>query len=112
MQACNFPGATPVGKPRDWIPELDGECGTIFCIDALNEQLGLNFKYSFYKPTAKDLEVLNAGGALRLGIMCNDHPVFNMLVFGPKLVEAIELTPMWDLGEPMEGTIDVQDPDL
>jgi hypothetical protein len=35
-----------------------------------------------------------------------------MLVFGPKLVEAIELTPMWDLGEPMEGTIDVQDPDL
>lgn len=106
MQACNFDGAHAVGKPRDWIPELDGECGTIFCFDAVNELIGHNFKYSFYKPTEEDLRVLNAGGALRLGIMCDAHPVFNMLVFGPALCEALNLKPMWDLGEPMEGTID------
>ena len=106
MLACDFAGAHPVGKPRDWIPELDGDCGTIFCIDAVNELVGHNFKYSFYKPTAEDLAVLNAGGALRLGIMCNAHPVFNMVVFGPALCEAIDLKPMWDLGSPMHGTID------
>lgn len=102
MQACNFAGAHAVGKPKDWIPELDGECGTIFCMDQMNDQLGYNFKYSIYKPTEADLAVLNAGGALRLGIMCEGHPVFNMICLDRAICDEINLTPMWDLGEPLK----------
>lgn len=101
MQACNFPGAHPVGKPKEWIPELDGECGTIFCLDHLDPLLGMNFKYSIYKPTAADLAALNAGGVLRLGIQCNAHPVFNLVVLTPETVAEVRPVLMWDLGEPV-----------
>lgn len=102
MQACNFAGAHPVGKPRDWIPELDGECGTIFCLDHRDDRIGYNFKYSIYLPTPADIAAINAGAALRLGIMCEAHPVFNMVWLTKPICDDINLTPMWDLGEPMK----------
>lgn len=101
MQACNFPGAHAVGKPKDWIPELDGECGTIFCLDHLDPLLGQNFKYSIYMPTPADLAALNAGGVLRLGIMCTAHPVFNMVVLSPETTALVQPVAMLDLGEPV-----------
>lgn len=98
MQACNFPGARRIGAPRDWDAQLDGECGTIFVTDAVDTLSGQNFMYSLYKPTAEDLEALQAGGVLRLGIMGHAHPVFQMGVLSKRIADAAEIEPMWDLG--------------
>lgn len=97
MQICNFPGARTIGPPRTW----DGECGTIFVTDAVDTLSGMNIMYTVYKPTAEDLEVLNNGGVLRLGIMGTTHPVFNMCVLGADVAERAELEPKWDLGPPV-----------
>lgn len=98
MQICNFPGARTIGPPKTWDQELDGECGTIFVTDAIDTMSGMNFMYTVFVPTAEDLEALNNGGALRLGIMGSAHPVFNMAVLGPDRVKAGECEPVWDLG--------------
>ena len=100
MMACNFPGAHAVGKPKDWIPELDGSCGTVFCLDDYDLALNRNWKYSLYLPTPEDIVAINNGGALRLG-MPDPHPVFNMVWLGGMRTKELELVPMWDLGSPM-----------
>lgn len=102
MQACNFPGARPIGKPRDWDASLDGECGTIFVTDEIDTLTGHNFMYSVYKPTAADLEALNNGGVLRLGIMGRAHPVFQLGVLSKRIADVAEIEPMWDLGPVIE----------
>lgn len=104
MQICNLPGARRIGPPASWDQELDGSCGSIFVVDAVDVQSGLNFMYTLYIPTAADLETLNNGGALRLGIGGTGHPVFNMVCLGPDIVQQCELEPMRDLGPPiLEG---------
>lgn len=102
MQICNFPGARPIGKPRDWDESLDGPCGCIYVSDQVDTLTGQNIMYSIYKPTEADLVALNAGGALRLGIMGRSHPVFQMCVLGPRLVEDIDARAVSDLGEPID----------
>lgn len=101
MKACNFPGSRRIGAPRDWNAELDGEVGTIFVTDAIDTLSGMNIMYSVYQPTAEDLAALNAGGAIRLGIMGRSHPVFQLCVLNPSACEQAGLEPMWDLGEPV-----------
>ena len=101
MRVCDFEGATPIGRPRDWDPELDGECGTVYAVDQVDTRTGLNFKYTVYQPTAEELEVLNAGGVLRLGIACQVHPVINMVLLGPRFVEECGIQPKWDMGSPV-----------
>jgi hypothetical protein len=103
MQICNFPGARTIGPPRAWDADLDGECGTIFVTDAVDTLSGMNIMYTVYKPTAEDLEALNNGGVLRLGIMGSTHPVFNMCVLGPSVAAAAKLEPKWDLGPPIHS---------
>ena len=98
MIACNHPGSRMIGKPRDWDPSLDGDCGTIFVADHIDPLSGMNIMYSMYKPTAEDLEALNAGGAIRLGILGTQHPVFQLGVLSPELAAAIDPRPMWDMG--------------
>mgnify|MGYP006385546029 FL=1 len=105
MQICNFPGARTIGPPRTWDADLDGECGTIFVTDAVDTLSGMNVMYTVYKPTAEDLESLNNGGVLRLGIMGSTHPVFNMCVLGPDVAARAELEPKWDLGLPIHGDV-------
>ncbi|MCC4234516.1 hypothetical protein LL253_17735 [Sphingobium soli] len=80
MKACDFPGARQIGAPANWNAELDGAVGTIFVADAIDTLSGTNFMYSVYQPTEADLAALNAGGAIRLGIMGRSQ---------------------WDLGEPL-----------
>lgn len=98
MQACNFPGAEPLGVPRDWDTELDGEVGTIFVANAVDTLSGMNVMYSVYKPSADEIAALLNGGAIRLGIMGRSHPVFQLAVLTPETCERAELTPVWDLG--------------
>jgi len=101
VKACNFTGARTIGAPADWDQDLDGSCGAIFVADAVDELSGLNFMYSLYQPTAADLEALNRGGFLRLGIAGRGHPVFNMVVMKPETAEPAGPVPMWDLGGPV-----------
>lgn len=98
MKACDFNGSRRIGKPRDWDDELDGGCGDIFVTDAIDTQSGHNFMYSVYRPTPEDLAALNAGGALRLGILGRSHPVFNMAVLGPHTCEESGVREAWDMG--------------
>lgn len=101
MKACNFPGARRIGAPKDWDAQLDGEVGTIFVADGVDTLSGMNFMYSVYQPTAENLAALNSGGAIRLGIMGQAHPVFQLCALTPELCAQIGLEPMWDLGEPI-----------
>lgn len=102
MKACNFPGARRIGAPKDWDAQLDGEVGTIFVADGTDILSGRNFMYSVYQPTPEDLAALNAGGAIRLGIMGWEHPVFQLAALTPGLCDQIGLEPMWDLGPPLD----------
>lgn len=101
MKACDFPGARRIGAPANWDAELDGAVGTIFVTDAVDTLSGMNFMYSVYQPTPDDLAALNAGGAIRLGIMGRQHPVFQLCVLTPTVCKQADLRPMWDLGEPL-----------
>lgn len=103
MIICNFPGARAIGKPRDWEPSLDGECGTIFVTDAVDTLSGMNTMYSVYKPTVDELAALLNGGVIRLGILGNSHPVFQLGVLSPEIAEAAQLEPMWDMGPVITG---------
>lgn len=98
MIACDFPGSRRIGKPRDWVNELDGECGSIYVTDAVDMLSGQNFMYSVYKPTPDDIAALLNGGAIRLGIMGHSHPVFNLAVLSPEVVERAEIVEKWDMG--------------
>lgn len=101
MKACNFPGARPIGAPKNWNAQLDGAVGTIFVTDGVDTLSGMNFMYSVYQPTAEDLAALNAGGAIRLGIMGRQHPVFQLCVLTAERCDAAHLEPLWNLGEPI-----------
>ncbi|MBH1992477.1 MAG: hypothetical protein I8H86_06280 [Sphingomonadaceae bacterium] len=101
MKACDFPGARRIGAPANWDADLDGSVGTIFVTDAVDTLSGMNLMYSVYQPTPADLEALNAGGSIRLGIMGDRHPVFQLCVLTPGSRKQAQLEPMWDLGEPL-----------
>jgi len=100
MRICNFQGAVPIGAPKDWIPELDGPCGVIYVQPHLDVQTGLTCLYSVYKPTPEDLEALNAGGCLRLGVVTQKHPVINMVILFKERCDSIGVVPLEDLGGP------------
>ena len=101
MRILSFPGAEPVGKPKDWIPELDGECGTIFVVRHFDEHLGYNIQYSVYKPTEADIAAIVAGGGIRLGIHGDGHPVFQLGVLTKERMDQLDYTEHEDLGEPI-----------
>lgn len=106
MRICDFEGARHIGKPKDWVDELDGPCGALPVLNAEDLLVG-NVMYSFYQPTLEDLAALNAGGALRMGILGTVHPVLRMCVAERDLCDAIGLTPLQDLGVPV-GMKDVR----
>jgi len=101
MRILSFPGTRPIGKPSDWIPELDGNCGTIHVVDHLDEHLGHNIMYSVYMPTNEDRAAIAAGGGIRLGIHGNRHPVFQLGVLSHARMEQLEYVEHEDLGEPI-----------
>lgn len=98
MKICDFNGSRRIGPPKGWDAQLDGECGDIYVADAVDPVSGLRFMYSVYKPTPADLEALNAGGLLRLGIAAPAHPVFQLGVLSPKVAEMVRPIEKGDLG--------------
>lgn len=96
MKICNFEGARPLGAPQGWDQSLDGACGVLPIVDAIDEQSRFNFMYSVWRPTAEELELLSAGGAIRLGIMGRVHPVIQMAVLTPEVCADAHLTELAD----------------
>lgn len=91
MQVCDFQGSRPLGAPRDWDQERDGACSVLPVADVVDEQSGLNFMYSVWRPTTEQLAALNNGGAVRLGIGGRVHPVVNMAVLTPECCAASQV---------------------
>ena len=102
MRILSFPGTHPVGKPKDWVNELDGNCGTIHVFTHFDERLGYNIQYSLYKPTEADIAAIVAGGGIRLGIHGDGHPVFQLCVLGEARMAQLNYIEHEDLGEPIE----------
>lgn len=99
MKICDFPGARRIGKPKDWVEPLDGDCLDIFVCDSVDTLSGLPVQYTLFKLTDEEIAALAAGGVLRLGIVgMRQHPVFNMAVLGPGTVGRIGIDPQGDLG--------------
>lgn len=98
MQPCNFPGSITIGKPKDWVEELDGPCAAIYVARSVDTQTGLNEFHSIYKFSQEELDALQAGGVFRLTICGNVHPLFRLSVLGPKLTAEIGAEPVGELG--------------
>ncbi len=101
MKILSFPGSRPIGKPADWITELDGNCGTIHVLDHFDEHLAQNIMYSVYKPTAEDIAAIVAGGGIRLGIHGTAHPVFQLGVVSAERMDQLDYVEHEDLGGPI-----------
>lgn len=82
----NFTGARVVGQPRDWDAELDGEVRGLPIVPQVDTQSGLTFLYSVWRPDEDELAILNAGGAIRLGIAMPQHPIVNVATLTPEAV--------------------------
>jgi hypothetical protein len=69
------------GPPADWNESSHGSCGTLEIAD-LQTPSG-PFMESRWRPDAAELEALNAGASIMLGIRGNVHPVVYMGVTAP-----------------------------
>lgn len=97
MKICELPGSRVIGAPRDWDPGLDGSCGSIFVLDAVDVLSGMNQQFTFYRFSPEELEALANGGLFRLGILGTSHPVFNMVVLGPGIGAQSGAIERWSL---------------
>lgn len=71
----------PIGKPKDW-DKSDGECLTLSVNDSAwnDPDATYNIMTSAWKPSEEELECLNAGGHIYLGIWGITHPVVRLTV--------------------------------
>ena len=75
MEVARIKGAThDFGKPKDWVEERDGLCGSLpVRVEPHGAEL-LACK-SAWRPTAQELEMLNAGGFVILSCVGGQPPV-------------------------------------
>lgn len=97
MIICELPGSRVIGAPQDWDPSLDGSCGSIFVLDAVDVLSGMNQMFTFYRFSPEELEALAGGGLFRLGILGRIHPVFNMAVISPEIGKSAGAIDRWSL---------------
>lgn len=84
MRICDFPGSRPIGAPLNWDPTRDGACSVLPVADAIDLQTSFAVMYSVWRPSADEIAALQNGGAIRLGVLGNQHPVVNMVVLTPE----------------------------
>lgn len=70
-----------IGKPKDW-DETVGPCSSLSVHDsaANDPEATYNIMTSAWKPDANELQVLNEGGFIYLGIWGINHPVIRLSV--------------------------------
>ncbi len=79
MKAIPIEGMTrDLTKPSDWDEQRDGTCGSLPIRD--QDFLFGNGMVSNWKPSALDLEVLNAGGVIQLVVCGTVHPPVSITV--------------------------------
>lgn len=72
-----------IGKPRDWVPELDGSCGALSVRDEIELQSGVNFMHSEWHLQEGELKLLqDHNGVIVLRISGHIHPVVSLSVEG------------------------------
>jgi ABC-type cobalt transport system substrate-binding protein len=82
MDFAPHPAATRrFGPPADWNEDVHGPCGTLEIAD-LSTTSG-PYMESLWRPTADELEALNRGATIQLGIRGTVHPVIYMGVTKP-----------------------------
>ena len=69
-----------IGKPVDWVEELDGPCISISVHDFVDDHTGLPFMMTAWRPDAGELARLNSGEGLYLCISGKAHPVIKLYV--------------------------------
>lgn len=104
MKICEMPGMRVIGAPRDWDQSLDGSCGSIFVLDAVDILSGMNQQFTFYRFTPDELEALANGGLFRLGIIGKSHPVFNMAVLSSAISAQCAAVERWSLCDSVVGS--------
>ena len=78
MYFTDFPGTNHAfGKPSN---VREDQCGTLRVKHALTDVNGTAFPVSIsgWKPSAEDLERLNAGGLIYLNVFGNGHPMVSV----------------------------------
>lgn len=69
MDSVNFPHANVcLTAPKGWDEEVDGP------INDLHAYHDGTCFFSYWRPTDEELDILQDGGFIQLGIMSNDHP--------------------------------------
>lgn len=65
------------GKPTDWNEEEHGDCVALSINDSAwnNPEATYNIMTSAWKPNKEELDILNSGGHVFLGIFGITHPV-------------------------------------
>ena len=107
MIICELPGSRVIGAPRDWDQSLDGGCGSIFVLDAVDVMSGMNQMFTFYRFSPSELEALPKGGLFRLGVLGHAHPVINMTVLGPSIGQSCGAIDRWSLCDEVVEANDV-----
>lgn len=97
-----FDGAIEVGKPKDWIDELDGNCGSLAIAVDQDLQSGNMRMHSIYRFTPEEIEALRDGGCFRLSIHGQRHPIIQACVLGPKVTARIDPKDGLDMGDIIE----------
>ena len=73
MIAASIEGRTRyLGKPRDWMPERDGHCGSLAIRDEMSDAGPM--MASAWEPTPEELERLKAGAKVILRVLGGMHP--------------------------------------
>lgn len=82
MVPAPHPSATrKFQPPRDWDPEVNGPCATLEVADLVDG--GAPFMESIWRPDARELAALKAGGSIVLGIQGQVHTVVYVAVTAP-----------------------------
>lgn len=81
-----LPGRIPnhthlIGKPADWDESALGHCAALHCRAEIID--GVMYLRSAWVPSPAELQLLNSGASIELGIAGGGHPVVNMGVGNP-----------------------------
>lgn len=67
-----------LNAPKDWRPSRDGECAALPV--KISEYNGQQALLSYWKPSVEELQALNEGSSVCLGVVGYSHPPVFLMV--------------------------------